>query len=77
MESLESSYCNQLEELKIIKESAESMLREEILEKNEEIANLRLEAVTQNMKNYEVKGHSSSFDGVLKNQIEENKKLRE
>lgn len=53
------------------------MLREEILEKNEEIANLRLEAVTQNMKNYEVKGHTSSFDGVLKSQIEENKKLRE
>ena len=47
------------------------------MDKNEEIANLRMEIVSQNMKNYEFKSYNTSFDSILKNQIEENKKLRE
>ena len=52
-------------------------MKEEIMEKNEEIANLRMEMVTQSMKNVEFKSFNKNFDSILKGHIEDNKKLRE
>ena len=47
------------------------------MEKNEEITNLRMQIATQSMKSFEFRTFNSTFDNILKNQIEENKKLRE
>ena len=70
-------YEEQLEELKIIRESAENLLRTEIVQKNEEITSLRMEVASKNMTNFEVRTKNASFDNILKSHMEENKKLRE
>ena len=76
MQNLMFSHTDQLDELRIIKNSTESILKDEITERNEEITSLRMEIATQNVKNFEFKTFSNSFDNILKSQIEENKKLR-